>query len=329
MKTVLVTGAAGFIGYHVCEALLNRGDRVIGVDNLNAYYTPQLKNARLARLSPKPSFTFHHCDIADFETLKTLIGSTHIDAIIHLAAQAGVRHSLQAPFEYVQTNLVGQVSLLELARAHSNAPFVYASSSSVYGRRTDMPLSEEDRTDKPASLYGATKKSGEVLVESYSALYGIHATGLRFFTVYGPWGRPDMAYWTFTDAILTGKQIKIFNQGKMSRDMTWIDDIVAGILGAVARPHGERGPDHRIYNLGNHKPMPLMDMIGILENTIGRDASKVMLPMQPGDVWETFADIEAAKRDLGYAPKTPATDGLPRFVEWFKSWQDMERRDLA
>lgn len=316
---VLVTGAAGFIGFHVSTALLARGERVIGVDNLNDYYPVSLKRARLALLAPDPGFVFHEADIADHDALCALVDGAEVKTAIHLAAQAGVRYSIDNPFAYGRANLTGHLSLLELARRFGFDHLVYASSSSVYGANTETPFSEGHRTDAPVSLYGATKKADEALSESYARLYGLAQTGLRFFTVYGPWGRPDMAYWSFTEKMLKGEPIKVFNHGKMARDFTYIDDIVDGVLAAHASPPKEAQGFHEIYNLGNDRPEALMTMIGLLEKELGVTAEKDMLGMQQGDVERTWADISKARRALGYDPQTTLEDGLARFVAWRKA----------
>src|SRR5947209_11788438 len=315
----LVTGCAGFIGFHVTQYLLDRGERVIGVDDLNAYYDVTLKQARLAQLQGRARFEFHQIDVADPTAMTGLAGRhSDIDAIIHLAAQAGVRYSLTQPLAYVEANVKGQVVLLETARQLSQLKsIVYASSSSVYGANTKQPFSIEDRADHPVSLYAATKRAGELIIESYCRLYGLPCTGVRFFTVYGPWGRPDMAAYLFTDAILAGRPIKVFNHGKMARDFTYIDDIAAGTIAAHDRPPAD-GVRHRIYNLGNHRPEKLLDFIAVLERELGRTGEKQFLPLQPGDVPESFADIEASRRDLGFEPKTTIEVGLARFVQWYK-----------
>jgi UDP-glucuronate 4-epimerase len=319
--SVLVTGVAGFIGFHVATALLARGEAVLGFDNLNDYYPVALKRARLAQLEAHPRFTFHEVDIADRAAVASALAA-HPDTtgIVHLAAQAGVRHSLIDPYVYVQTNVMGQLVLLEAAR---NLPrlknFVYASSSSVYGSNEKQPFSIEDRVDRPVSLYAATKRSGELTAECYSRLFGIPAVGLRFFTVYGPWGRPDMAAYLFADAILADRPIKVFNHGHMARDFTYIDDIVAGTVAALDRPP-QTSPPHRVYNLGNHRPEKLLRFIEVLEETLGRKAKMEMLPLQPGDVPESYADIAASQRDLGFEPKTPIEVGIPRFIAWYRDY---------
>ncbi|MCW5729129.1 MAG: GDP-mannose 4,6-dehydratase [Alphaproteobacteria bacterium] len=322
--SILLTGAAGFIGYHVSEALLRGGHRVIGIDNLNDYYDVRLKEARLARLRAKPGFVFHRVDIADRDRLfAALQNEKGIRRIVHLAAQAGVRHSLKDPFAYVHSNLQGHMVLLEFARALEKCEhMVYASSSSVYGGNTKLPFSVEDRVDQPVSLYAATKKANELMSYSYSHLFRLPLTGLRFFTVYGPWGRPDMALYIFARAIVEGRPIEVNNYGDMERDFTYIDDIVSGVLAALDNPPPDREGEapHRVYNIGNHQPEPLLRLIEILENALGRKAEKIMRPMQPGEVRATYADIDAIARDFGYAPTTPIDKGVPRFVDWFRSY---------
>ena len=322
--TVLVTGAAGFIGYHLACALLDRGDAVVGVDNLNDYYEVTLKEARLARLEQRSGFAFRRLDIADRDEIARLIAErSDIDRVVHLAAQAGVRYSLINPYAYLRSNVDGHVVLLEAVRKLPRLRhFVYASSSSVYGANTKMPFSVEDRTDRPVSLYGATKKAMEAISESYTAMFGLPLTGLRFFTVYGPWGRPDMAAFIFTRAILSGEPIPVFNHGDMGRDFTFIDDIVAGVLNCLDRPFiGEDGAQrHRVYNLGNNRPERLTHFIATLEQALGRTATTELLPLQPGDVKETYADIEASRRDLGFAPRVAIGEGIARFVEWYREY---------
>lgn len=319
---VLVTGAAGFIGYHLTKALLARGDEVIGVDNMNSYYGLCLKAARLDQLNGLSGFTFVQGDIAE-GVLQNL--PVQPDRIVHLAAQAGVRYSIDNPAAYVHSNLVGHANILELARQIDCQKTLYASSSSIYGGNTKIPFDETDKTDDPVSLYGATKKSNELLSHSYSRLYRLPLTGLRFFTVYGPWGRPDMAYWLFTDKVLKGEPIRVFNQGKMGRDFTYIDDCVGGIIAALDSapvPDGH-GVPHRIYNLGNDSPEELMDMISLIEKHAGTEATKNFEPMQPGDVERTWANIDRARSELNYAPTTSLDEGLGQFVDWFKNWAEV------
>ncbi len=326
---VFLTGAAGFIGSYVAHALLDRGIAVLGVDNLNDYYSPALKQGRLDALMNREGFTFHPLDIADHEGLKALPGGGDVDRIVHLAAQAGVRYSLENPFAYATSNLVGHLSVLELARhAPKRPPVVYASSSSVYGANTKVPFSEKDPVVQPVSLYAATKRADELMSESYARLYGVPQIGLRFFTVYGPWGRPDMAYWSFAENIMAGSPIRVFNNGDMMRDFTYIDDIVAGVVATVVEPmKPAEGPPHRIYNIGNNRPVKLMRFIEILEEAIGKKAVKEFLPMQPGDVHATYADIDAIAADYGFRPRTRLEDGIPIFVEWYRGWR--ERRPAA
>ncbi len=319
MTRVLLTGAAGFIGSHVATRLLDRGDEVLGLDNLNDYYTPVLKQARLAQLEGRDGFTFKKLDIAEADDVLALGKSFAPDLIIHLAAQAGVRYSLTNPFAYARANLLGHLSILELARAVEPRHLVYASSSSVYGANKKTPFSEADRVDAPVSLYGATKKADECLSTSYSTLYQLPQTGLRFFTVYGPWGRPDMAYWLFTEAMLAGETIKIFNNGQMGRDFTYIDDIVDGILAAAALPPTQADGFHRVFNLGNDQPEELMTLVGLLETALGIEAKKDFLGMQKGDVERTWADISLAKSLLGYSPKTSLAEGIAKTIAWRKS----------
>jgi len=323
--TILVTGAAGFIGFHVASRLLARGDRVIGLDNLNDYYDVGLKRDRLAMLQAQSGFDFIETDIADFEGLKgALADAGPLRGIVHLAAQAGVRYSLTNPHAYLQANLAGHLNMLEIARHCDGLEhMVYASSSSVYGGNTDLPFSVDDRVDHPVSLYAATKKADELMSHCYAHLYRTPQTGLRFFTVYGPWGRPDMAMWLFTKAILAGEPIRVFNNGAMQRDFTYIDDIVTGVVASLDNPPadgGEGKPPYRVYNIGNHKAEPLMRMIGLIEDALGRKAEKIMEPMQPGDVPATYADIEAIRRDLGFEPSTPIDVGIPAFIDWYKTY---------
>lgn len=318
---ILVTGAAGFIGSYVAQKLLDAGHDVTGIDSLNDYYDPALKKARLARLENHPRFHFHHLNIADHagvEALMARIPDTR--AIIHLAAQAGVRYSLENPHAYAESNLSGHLVMLEAARHLKKLThFVYASSSSVYGNSSTAPFRVEERCDQPVSLYAATKRSGEMLSHAYASLYGFPATGLRFFTVYGPWGRPDMAYFSFTRDILAGKPIKVFNNGELRRDFTYIDDIVDGVCAVLEKPSGDPVP-HRIFNLGNHRPVMLLDFIATIERATGRKAILEMQPMAAGDVYETYADISSARNVFGFEPRTTLDDGIPRFVAWYKDY---------
>ncbi len=320
----LVTGVAGFIGSHVCNMLLNQGKTVIGMDNLNDYYDIDLKESRLNSLKNhenKDNFLFHKVNIADKKSVDSLADCyrSEITHVIHLAAQAGVRYSLDNPFAYIESNISGHLVILEMCRTLPNLKhFVYASSSSVYGGNRELPYSVNDNTDSPVSLYAATKKSDELMSHSYTELFNIPSTGLRFFTVYGIFGRPDMAYFIFTKAILEGKPIHVFNNGKMKRDFTYIDDIVNGVISCTYNT--EKKSTHKIYNLGNNKPVPLMNMISVLEKTIGKKAEIIMKGMQQGDVIETFADITDSRKDFGYNPVTTIEEGLPRFVEWYKNY---------
>jgi UDP-glucuronate 4-epimerase len=318
---VIVTGAAGFIGMHVAERLLDRGERVIGVDTFNAYYDVRLKEARAARLMARPRFDMARIDVADARAFEMLVHQAAPSAVVHLAAQAGVRYSLDNPFAYERTNLAGHLSVLEACRhGPSVRHLVYASSSSVYG---DRPLGaagfrEDEPLAAPASLYAATKRAGELMSEAYASLFDIGQTGLRFFTVYGPWGRPDMAYYGFSRKILAGEPIEVFGEGRMARDFTYIDDIVDGVMGVLDHPPADG--EHRLFNIGDSRPVGLMDMIAALERALGREAVKRMLPMQPGDVTATFADVSRLNALCGYAPKVTLEVGLPRFVEWYQSF---------
>ena len=326
---VLVTGVAGFIGLHVARALLARGEAVVGIDSLNDYYDPQLKRARLAELARVGGdFTFHHLDFADHDALARAMTGRPVDRIVHLGAQAGVRHSIDNPRAYVQSNVVGHLNVLELARHAHVRHMVYASSSSVYGGNTAMPFRVTDRVDHPVSLYAATKKADELMSETYAHLYRIPLTGLRFFTVYGPWGRPDMAPWLFTQAILSGEPIAVFNSGHMTRDFTYIDDVTAGVIGSLdqppvddgaVKPGGSTAP-HALYNLGNHRSEALTDLIDLIEGACGRTAVREMKPMQPGDVPATYADIEPLSHAIDYRPTTSIAEGVPRFVEWYRAY---------
>jgi UDP-glucuronate 4-epimerase len=330
---ILVTGAAGFIGMHTTERLLARGDEVTGIDDLNAYYDPRLKESRLARLSPHPGFRFTRLDVADRAGVERLFAAGGFERVIHLAAQAGVRYSLQNPHAYVDSNLVGFVNILEGCRHNEVAHLVYASSSSVYGGNTKMPFSEHDSVDHPVSLYAATKKANELMAHTYSHLYGLPTTGLRFFTVYGPWGRPDMALFLFAKAILEGRPIEVFNHGKMKRDFTYIDDIVEGVIRAtdrVAEPDPGFDPDRpdpgrsrapfRVFNIGNHDPVELGVFIDVIEAAIGKKAEKIFLPMQDGDVAATYADTRELDAWTGFAPATGIAEGVRRFVAWYRDY---------
>jgi UDP-glucuronate 4-epimerase len=319
--TYLITGAAGFIGYHCCLALLQRGEAVVGLDNLNPYYSVALKRARLDGLCRFDKFVFLEVDIANDQALHAALAGVTIDRVIHLAAQPGVRYSLTHPETYARANLVGHLNVLEYCRRAVRPPsVVYASSSSVYGGNTKLPFKEDDRVDQPVSLYAATKRAGELMSHTYAHLYGLRLTGLRFFTVYGPWGRPDMALWRFAEAILGGEPIPVFNYGRMRRDFTYVDDIVSGVLAVSDRPPAT-SPPHAIYNIGGSRSEDLLHAIALLEVALGREAKKELLPMQPGDVVETSADISAIATDYGFIPTTPIEVGIPKFVEWFKGWR--------
>lgn len=317
VKTVLITGAAGFIGFHTAARLAQAGWRVIGADNFNDYYDPALKRARLKELDN--AAVIHEIDIADADAFSELVRDTSPEVIIHLAAQAGVRYSIDNPFAYARSNLTGHLSVLEACRhAKGLSHLIYASSSSVYGGNTKTPFSETDPVDAPVSLYAATKRADELMSSTYAHLYGIKQLGLRFFTVYGPWGRPDMAYWTFTDKILKGEPIPVYNNGDMRRDFTYVDDVTEAIERMAAKVPDFTGEDrpHRLYNIGNHTPVPLMDFIAALENALGKKAVIDMQPMQPGDVKETYADVARLAADYGFNPETPIGEGLKRFADW-------------
>ncbi|HUG89669.1 MAG TPA: NAD-dependent epimerase [Planctomycetaceae bacterium] len=333
MTTYLVTGAAGFIGYHASRRLAERGERVVGLDNLNDYYDVRLKEDRLAQLAGLGGFTFHRLDLSDRGGMSALFAGESFDVVIHLAAQAGVRYSLENPHAYVDANLVGFMNVLEGCRHSGVKHLAYASSSSVYGANTRMPFSVHDNVDHPVSLYAATKKANELMAHTYSHLYGLPTTGLRFFTVYGPWGRPDMALFKFTRAILAGEPIDVYNQGRMRRDFTYIDDIVSGVIATADRfatpdaawsgddpdPATSSAP-YRLYNIGNNRPEELLDVIEVLERCLGRKAQRNLLPMQPGDVPATYADVDDLARDTGFRPHTPIEDGIARFVEWYRGY---------
>ncbi|WP_207457903.1 NAD-dependent epimerase/dehydratase family protein [Azospirillum sp. SYSU D00513] len=327
--TILVTGAAGFIGSHVAAALLERGESVLGLDSLDSYYSVGLKQARLARLQGKSGFRFARIDLADHRLLEAMAPEfADVTGIVHLAAQAGVRYSLENPYAYVDANVTGQVAMLEAARRMPRLEhMVYASTSSVYGANRKTPFSVEDRVDSPVSVYAATKKAAEVMTYAYCHLYKMPATGLRFFTVYGPWGRPDMAYYQFADSIMNGRPIRVFNEGRMQRDFTYIDDIVSGVVAALDRPApvDGNGAPHRIFNLGNNRSEELMRYIALIEEALGRKAIMQFEPMQAGDVQATSADIEATRLALGYEPATPIEVGLPRFVDWYLGYHGHRR----
>jgi UDP-glucuronate 4-epimerase len=330
---VLVTGAAGFIGFHTSLRLLSRGDEVVGIDNLNNYYNPQLKHDRLAQLLERDKFKFEQLDISDRDGMDRYFSRNKPDRVIHLAAQAGVRYSLKNPHAYVDSNLVGFTNILEGCRHNGVEHLVYASSSSVYGSNKKLPFSVNDSVDHPVSLYAATKKANELMAHTYSHLYSLPATGLRFFTVYGPWGRPDMALFLFTKAILDGKPIDVFNFGRMQRDFTYIDDIVEGVVRVLDRipepvaledgrtfTPAESACPYKVYNIGNHSPVELLYFIEVLEKCLGKEAKKNLLPIQPGDVPATFADVDALMRDVGFKPDTPVEVGIARFVEWYRGY---------
>lgn len=333
---VLVTGAAGFIGFHVAARLLDAGVCVLGVDNLNPYYDPGLKQARLDLLRARPGFVFEHLDVADRTAVAAHFAAHAPRHVVHLAAQAGVRYSIENPYAYADANLLGFINILEGCRGSGVAHLVYASSSSVYGGNHKLPFAIGDNVDHPVSLYAATKKANELMAHAYSHLYDLPATGLRFFTVYGPWGRPDMAYWLFTEAIVEQKPIKVFNHGAMARDFTYVDDVVEAVCRLI--PHaatpdsafdreapasGRSWAPHRVYNIGNHRSERLMDMIALIERALGREAEKIFLPMQPGDVVATWADVADLAEAVGYSPDTPLAAGIERFVAWYLGWRGL------
>jgi UDP-glucuronate 4-epimerase len=332
-EPILVTGAAGFIGFHVARRLLQDGRRVVGLDNLNAYYDPALKRARLDELQPYQAFSFEKLDLADRAGIAALFASHRFPVVIHLAAQAGVRHSLTDPHAYVDTNLVGFLNVLEGCRHNGCRHLIYASSSSVYGANTRLPFRTSDNVDHPVSLYAATKKANEAMAHAYAHLFGVPATGLRFFTVYGPWGRPDMAMWLFTEAIITGRPIRLFNNGQMRRDFTYIDDVVEALARLIDHPAAgdpdwtgdepmpatSRAP-WRIYNIGNNRPVEVTEVVRLLETELGRPAVRELTPMQPGDVPATYADVSALEAAVGFQPKTPIEEGVRRFVAWYRSY---------
>jgi UDP-glucuronate 4-epimerase len=330
---VLVTGAAGFIGFHVAQSLLAGGRDVIGIDNLNAYYDPRLKQARLAELARHDRFRFHKLDLVDRAGMAALFADYAFAQVVHLAAQAGVRHSLSAPHDYTDSNIIGFLNVLEGCRHTRARHLLYASSSSVYGANTALPFSVAQNVDHPVSLYGATKKANELMAHAYAHLFGLPATGLRFFTVYGPWGRPDMAMWLFTSAILEGRPVRLFNHGDMRRDFTYVDDVTATVVklidhvaegnaawsGADPDPATSRAP-WRIYNIGNHTPVQVTEVVDLLEAALGKQAIRDLVPMQPGDVHETCADVEGLRNAVGFAPNTPIASGVKKFVDWYRAY---------
>jgi UDP-glucuronate 4-epimerase len=318
---VLVTGVAGFIGYHLAQRLLIEGAQVYGIDNLNEYYDVNLKKARLAQLQPQPGFSFQYLDLSDRQGMANLFEANPFDCVVNLAAQAGVRYSLINPHAYVDSNLTGVVNLLEGCRHHQVKHLVYASSSSVYGVNPKIPFSTSDNVDQPISLYAATKKANELMAYTYSHLYGIPTTGLRFFTVYGPWGRPDMAYFKFVKAIETGQPIEVYNHGDMQRDFTYIDDVIEGVVRVMRHvPTGDQTAPYKLYNIGNNRPVALGRFIEIIESALGKTAQKQFLPMQPGDVPITYADVDDLIHDVGFRPTTPIEAGISRFVDWYRSY---------
>lgn len=320
----LVTGAAGFIGMHTAKALLEQGHEVVGLDNLNNYYDPALKHARLAQLAPYANFRFIKMDLADRDGIANLFATEQFQRVIHLAAQAGVRYSIENPMAYVDSNLVGMMTILEGCRHNKVEHLVYASSSSVYGNQEKAPFSETDPVDTPISLYAATKKSNELMAHTYSHLYGLPTTGLRFFTVYGPWGRPDMAPWLFTEAISQGKPIKVFNNGDLMRDFTYVDDIVEGVVrvaNVIPATCNEQKVPYSVLNIGNNKPVQLSEFIGCIEMAVGKTAEKVMFPMQAGDVYQTFADTKQLNSITGFAPATTLSEGIKQFASWYMDYQ--------
>ncbi len=332
---ILVTGAAGFIGMHVAQSLLERGDEVVGIDNLNDYYPVSLKQARLAVLQKHPGFRFQVLAVEDREGMTAYFAREKPQRVVHLAAQAGVRYSLENPHVYIDSNIQGFMNILEACRRHGVGHLVYASSSSVYGGNTTLPFAEHQAVDHPVSLYAATKKANELMAHTYSHLYGLPTTGLRYFTVYGPWGRPDMSPWLFTSAILEGRPIKVFNHGSMQRDFTFVEDICEGTVRVLdrvpapdpafdpARPDpGTAAAPFRIYNIGNHSPVPLLSFIETLERALGREAVKEFLPMQPGDVEATFADVDRLRAEVGWQPRTPLAEGLGRWVKWYLDYRE-------
>jgi UDP-glucuronate 4-epimerase len=330
---ILVTGAAGFIGFHVARTLLVSGREVVGIDNLNAYYDPRLKQARLAELTRHDGFRFHRLDLGDRDDMAALFADHRFEHVVHLAAQAGVRHSLSAPHDYIDSNITGFLNVLEGCRHTRVRHLLYASSSSVYGANTALPFSVAQNVDHPVSLYGATKKANELMAHAYAHLFGLPVTGLRFFTVYGPWGRPDMAMWLFTSAILEGRPVKLFNGGDMRRDFTYVDDVTAAIvklIDHVAEGDAAWSGDHpdpatsrapwRVYNIGNHTPVQVTEVVDLIEAAIGKKAIRELMPMQPGDVPATFADVDDLRNAVGFAPNTPIASGIKKFVDWYRAF---------
>ena len=337
MTRIMLTGAAGFIGYHLAQRLLERGDEVVGVDDLNPYYDVSLKEARLERLQTRHEFDFHRLNVADREGMAALFEEVRPPVVVHLAAQAGVRYSLENPHAYIDSNLVGFTNVLEGCRHTGVEHLVYASSSSVYGANTRMPFSVDDNVDHPVSLYGATKKANELMAHTYSHLYGLPTTGLRFFTVYGPWGRPDMAMFLFTKAILAGQPIDVYNEGRCRRDFTYVDDVVEGVLRVIDHPPsptpdldpqeaggGSSAAPYRVYNIGNNQPVELLRLIEVLEENLGREARQRLLPLQPGDVPATYADVTDLEQEFGWRPDTPIEEGVRRFVDWYREYYAVE-----
>ena len=322
--TILVTGIAGFIGSHLAKSLLKRGEKILGIDNLSNYYDVNLKKDRLNNLKAYKNLTFENIDIANYEDLEKVIKQYKISKVCHLAAQAGVRYSLEAPMEYIKSNIVGHLNILEICRNLNIKNLVYASSSSVYGGNTKVPFSIEDRVDTPVSLYAATKRADELMSYTYNHLYGINTIGLRFFTVYGPWGRPDMATWIFTKRIINGDPIEVYNNGVMERDFTYIDDIINGTISILDSCKEETNQNFsKVYNIGNNKPENLLDFISIIEDYIGIKAIKIMKPLQKGDVANTYADISAIKSDFNFTPQTKLIEGVPKFIDWYKDYHKL------
>src|ERR1700704_1736713 len=330
---ILVTGAAGFIGFHVAQRLLREGRNVLGIDNLNAYYDPKLKEARLAEFARHDAFRFHKLDLKDRDGVAALFAEHRFTHVIHLAAQAGVRHSLTAPHDYIDSNISGFLNVLEGCRHVESRHLLYASSSSVYGANTAMPFRVSQNVDHPLSLYGASKKANELMAHAYAHLFALPTTGLRFFTVYGPWGRPDMAMWLFADAILAGRPIKLFNGGDMQRDFTYVDDVAESVVRLVDRPPGgnaswssdrpdpaSSGAPWRVYNIGNHTPVEVTEVVRLIEQAVGKPAIRELVPMPPGDVPETFADVDDLRKAVAFAPDTPVEDGVRRFVDWYRAY---------